>query len=331
MDLAEKISTLRKQKGWSQEELAEQMDISRQSVSKWESGMSVPDLDKIIRLSTIFEVTTDYLLKEEETVTAAVPQTIEGEEENSSGEAERVISMKEAVEYLELVSGTAKKIAAAIFLFILSPVTLILLTSMSEYDAVPVGENGAAGIGLMVLLLLVAAGVMILIFNGTRLSRYEYLETEDLILEVGVREMVEGRREEFDGKYRKSMAAGIGLCILSVFPLFGAVALDAPELYYVYSVCIILALCACGVFLIVWMGSINGSYQKLLEEGDYTRKKKRVAGRNQGIGAAYWCLITAAYLGISFLTERWELSWLIWPCAGIIWAAIYALMSASRK
>ena len=54
MILAEKIVKLRKGRGWSQEELAEQLDISRQSVSKWEGGLSVPELDKIIRMSEIF-------------------------------------------------------------------------------------------------------------------------------------------------------------------------------------------------------------------------------------------------------------------------------------
>ena len=61
MNLAEKIMTLRKKRGWSQEELAMQLNISRQSVSKWESGASIPDLDKILKLSEIFDVTTDYL------------------------------------------------------------------------------------------------------------------------------------------------------------------------------------------------------------------------------------------------------------------------------
>jgi transcriptional regulator with XRE-family HTH domain len=65
MKLAEKIILLRKQKGWSQEELAAQMDVSRQSVSKWESGASMPDIDKIILLSRIFETSTDYLLKDD--------------------------------------------------------------------------------------------------------------------------------------------------------------------------------------------------------------------------------------------------------------------------
>lgn len=64
MNLAEKIMKLRKEQGWSQETLASMLDVSRQSVSKWEIGTSVPDLDKIIKMSEIFDVTTDYLLKE---------------------------------------------------------------------------------------------------------------------------------------------------------------------------------------------------------------------------------------------------------------------------
>lgn len=335
MDLAEKISTLRKQRGWSQEDLAEQMDISRQSVSKWESRMSVPDLDKIVKLSVIFGVTTDYLLKDEETEgtgPACAGEIVEtGTGRSGDWETARVISMQEAVEYLELVSGTATKIAGSVFLFIISPVTLLLLGGLSENGGAPISENAAAGIGLIVLLLLVAAGVMILIFNGTRLSRYEYLEKEDVLLEAGVREMVEERRESFEGQYRKFMALGIGLCILSVLPLFGALALDSPEIYYIFSVCIILLLSACGVFLIVWKGSINGSYQRLLEEGDYTRKRKHMAGWRKGISGAYWCVVTAVYVGISFLTERWDMTWLVWPCAGIIWAAVYSLISAPKE
>ena len=64
MNLAQKIMELRKQRGWSQEDLSEQMDVSRQSVSKWESGASVPDLEKILKLSQLFDVSTDYLLKD---------------------------------------------------------------------------------------------------------------------------------------------------------------------------------------------------------------------------------------------------------------------------
>lgn len=66
MDFSEKLLTLRKSKDLTQEQLAEQLNVSRQSISKWESGQALPELDKIIALSDIFNVTTDYLLKPSE-------------------------------------------------------------------------------------------------------------------------------------------------------------------------------------------------------------------------------------------------------------------------
>lgn len=66
MTIADRIQTLRKAKGISQEELADKIGVSRQAVSKWESGQSGPDLEKAVLLSDYFEVTTDYLLKGKE-------------------------------------------------------------------------------------------------------------------------------------------------------------------------------------------------------------------------------------------------------------------------
>ncbi|MCD8086263.1 MAG: helix-turn-helix domain-containing protein [Clostridiales bacterium] len=74
MNLADRIQALRKAKGISQEELAEQAGVSRQAVSKWESGQSTPELEKLILLSDCFGVTTDYLLKGTEPVPAAPEQ-----------------------------------------------------------------------------------------------------------------------------------------------------------------------------------------------------------------------------------------------------------------
>lgn len=65
MIFADKLIRLRKQAGLSQEELASELNISRESVSKWEQAQSIPDLDKIIQLSTFFNVSTDYLIKDE--------------------------------------------------------------------------------------------------------------------------------------------------------------------------------------------------------------------------------------------------------------------------
>jgi transcriptional regulator with XRE-family HTH domain len=76
MTIADRIQTLRKSKGMSQEELADVAGVSRQAVSKWESEQSTPDLDKVVILSEIFDVTTDYLLKGIEPVETADHKTM---------------------------------------------------------------------------------------------------------------------------------------------------------------------------------------------------------------------------------------------------------------
>ena len=64
MILADKIIDLRKKAGWSQDELASKLNVTRQSVSKWEGAQSIPDMERIVRMSRLFGVTTDYLLKD---------------------------------------------------------------------------------------------------------------------------------------------------------------------------------------------------------------------------------------------------------------------------
>ena len=76
MIMAEKITLQRKKNGWSQEELAERLDVSRQSVSKWESAQSAPDLSKVIAMAELFGVSTDYLLKDEVELPAAAEEKI---------------------------------------------------------------------------------------------------------------------------------------------------------------------------------------------------------------------------------------------------------------
>ena len=65
MTFSDKLIALRKKAGWSQEELASQLGVTRQSVSKWEGAQSVPDMDKVVQMSRLFGVTTDFLLKDE--------------------------------------------------------------------------------------------------------------------------------------------------------------------------------------------------------------------------------------------------------------------------
>ncbi len=143
MILADKIIQLRKKNGWSQEELAYKMSVSRQAVSKWESAQTIPDLEKILQLSTLFGVTTDYLLKDEienEAITNDTSWTI----------TVKRISIEEATAYIEQRKKASWRIALATFLCILSPITLIVLSILSEQHNSIVSEMIAGAVGLTV-------------------------------------------------------------------------------------------------------------------------------------------------------------------------------------
>lgn len=83
MTFGEKLQKLRKAKGWTQEELASQVSVSRQALSKWEKGSVLPDTDNILRISKIFEVSTDYLLHEDFESDADIPAVHASKEELS--------------------------------------------------------------------------------------------------------------------------------------------------------------------------------------------------------------------------------------------------------
>ena len=117
--------------------LANQIGVSRQAVSKWESAASVPDLNKIIKMSEVFDVSTDYLLKDAIEKIELNDEMGDFPESKSSWYAEepiRSISMEEANCYLEMVKMTAGKIAFGVLLCILSPVLLILLGGLSDAE-----------------------------------------------------------------------------------------------------------------------------------------------------------------------------------------------------
>lgn len=324
MTLAEKIALLRRQKGWSQEELAEKMDISRQSVSKWESGQSIPDLDKIIKISNIFAVSTDYLLKEEgeeETYADAGLQSDDAEE------LSRSISMEEANEFMDLTKSLSNKMALAIGLFILSPICLLLLGGMYEYGIISITENVAGGIGVVVFLILVAIGVSVIVPAGMKLSKYEFLENEKISLQYGIKEMVQKKKEDFAPSFQRNIVTGVILTIISVIPIFLAVAMNAEEIIYVYCVVLLLCIVACGVYFLVRSGMVQESFEKLLQEGDYTVEKKAMKKKTAFFATAYWCITVAIYLGISFFYEAWGRSWIIWPVAGVLFAGIQGILS----
>lgn len=241
MIFAEKLIQLRKKAGWSQEELAEQMNVSRQSVSKWEGAQSVPDLEKMIRLSRLFGVTTDYLLKDEIEEEAAPAVS----EETSS---RRYVSLQEANAFLDVKTITSRTIAYGVFLCIISPICLLILGVLSERGRYGLSENVAGGIGMITLLAIVAIAVAIFIHSGSKTSSFQYLEKEVFETEYGVTGMVKERREEFRDTYTRNNIIGACLCVMAMVPLFaGLIINEENEIFMVFMLCITLVIVGIGV------------------------------------------------------------------------------------
>ena len=327
MILAEKIIKLRKQQGWSQEDLAMHMGVSRQSVSKWESMASIPDLDKIVKLSELFGVSTDYLLKDEVDDEPAPELFIEAQNNDFR---KRKVTLAEANEFMELRDRAAVRIATGVAMCIFSPVLLIMMGGYAETGKIAISENMAGGFGVAILLVIVAFAVMLFITSGSRLKKYEYIETELLDLEYGIAGIVEKKKEDYSGTYKVSVALGVGLCILSVVPLFVAVAFTEADHVMVTMGGLLLTLVAIGVFMIVRSLMINETYEQLLEEGDHTQEKKIEAKKNNNLATAYWCCVLAIFLLWSFLSGDWHITWVVWPVAGILFGAVCAVANMVR-
>lgn len=333
MILADKIIDLRKKNGWSQEELAEQLSVSRQSVSKWESGMSVPDLNKIIAMSELFGVSTDYLLKDE--LDAPTPSETEGKDAATPA---RTVTAEEANEYMAAVDKHSKRIVLGVALCILSPVLLILLAGWGEAGIMRLTEDVGGAIGLTVLLLMVGIAVALFITNGLSLSRYEYLEKEEFTLAYGVQGIVERRQEQYRPRFVGMITVGVLLCIFSVIPLIVSTVFHATDNVMVGMLGLLLAICAAGVSLIVRACFINGSFQRLLQTGEFASRHKlshHREGKNEAvyeaISGAYWCLITGIYLLWSFRSTDWHITWIIWVIAPAGQGIIEAIFSGKDK
>lgn len=322
MILADKIIDLRKKNGLSQEELAEKMNVSRQSVSKWESAQSVPDLNKIIMLSEIFGVSTDYLLKD----SLEAPEIKVTED---SGTALRKVSMEDANEFLDKNEKYASGLALGTLICILSVIPMLMLGALSEQP----GLGFLAGIGIAAMLVIIAPAVAIFIRTGNSMEKFTYLETDPVDTAYGVDGMVKERREQFRPVSEKSIVTGVVMCIIgaAIF-VFSAIFSEHfgsyDAVFGAAGLCVMLMLVAAGVYMIVKSSTIMGGFGRLLEEGEYSRKNKSSRSGGMTVVGIYWIVLVAVYLTVSFLTNGWGRTWIIFAVGGVLTPVVSAVQDA---
>ena len=313
MILADKIMKLRKKNGWSQEELAEKMEVSRQAVSKWEGAQTVPDINRLLQLSELFGVTLDYLLKDE----------IEKEEflANDVESHLNCVTLAMANEFMQWRKVASIKISIATFLCILSVIPLLLLGGATELSSFKLSENVACGLGLVLLFLIVTVAIVIFIYCDFKNKPYVFLDKESFELEYGVKGLVKEKQKEYYNVYMKNNIIGTCICIISPIPLFIGVFTE-NDFFCVIMLTITILAVGIGVIFFLISGIRWASMQKLLKEGEFTPEEKKKSRIKESIGTIYWLFATAIYLSWSFFSNDWHITWTVWVIAGILFAGV---------
>lgn len=313
MILADKIIEGRKRLGLSQEGLAERLSVSRQAVSKWESAQAMPDIDRIVELAALFGVSTDCLLKEEMEMPTGT-----GAEQPTR----RRVTPAEADAFMAARRRSSRLISLGTALAVFSPVLLIFLAGFSEAGIGGVSENLAGALGMTALFGFVAGAVLLFVFSGRGMRAWKAIREEPFEAMPGVTDLANEKRSAYESVYTAGLAVGIGLCILAVVPLIVAGAMNAPDFVCTSMTALLLAIAAIGVYLIVRVSTVWGGFDALLQEGDYSDGEKKVSKKLQLVSGAYWCIATAIYLGWSFITDAWHVTWIVWPIAGVLFTAV---------
>lgn len=245
----------------------------------------------------------------------------------------RHVSDLEAEEYLFAMKQAAGKLASGVFLCICSPILLIILGGFSEYIS-SVTESVAAGVGITVLLCMVACAVVLFILSGMKTEAYEYLKTDCFILNAEYEQFLRNMRESRKKNYTFKIIAGIVLCIVSVIPVILSSMIigenSKNEFPMILCVAVLLFVVGLGVFLLINAGMEEESYKVILQEKEFSIRKKTGKKMADMIAAVYWSGMTIAYLVWSFTSGSWGITWIIWPIAGILFDIISKMIESAE-
>jgi len=291
MEFGLKLQGLRKEKGLSQEALAEMLNVSRQAVSKWETGEGYPEMEKLLLISDLFQISLDYLMKD------SVDESFE-----DSKTDKRFINHSRIEEYIKFKKSFALRIAFAVACIILS-VNLVLLFSETKHDYM----------GIVSMLIVIAFAVALIIVTELSNAQYNKLEKRNIYMSFNDLQELQNQYVKFKSKFGIAIAAGVCLIIVSV-----AMVVFISEMVGEDSILGMVQLILCiaiSVFMFIVVGIEDSMYRFLVQNDDFIDERKQ---KNFSLYAITMPLTTMIYLAIGFIKSWWHPGWLLFPTAAII-------------
>jgi transcriptional regulator with XRE-family HTH domain len=286
MSFSENLQFLRAQAGVTQEQFAEQMDVSRQSVSKWEGGLSFPEMDTLLRICDLYDVNLDTLLR-------------------GSVEESRTADTAKYDAFMTRFAWRVSLATAAI-------IAAVGLCGLMETLGAPEALAGAA------LLLVITVCVVVFVVSGIEYANFR--KKNPLITDF----YTEEQKESFQRKFVWHIAGGVGAILFAValLALFFS-AFPEREPYESYAMAFFLLIAAGAVWSFIYGGIVHDKFDiaRYNRENNPTPETKR---RNDLVGtvcAVIMLLATAIYVGLGLALDLWKTAWWVFAVGGILCGA----------
>lgn len=291
MSLAENLQYLRAREGVTQEQLAERLDVSRQSVSKWESAASYPEMDTLLKLCDMFQVDMDTLLR---------------------GSVEKSLS-EDTAGYDRFMTLYARKIAGGVSAIVGSVALWSFLSALGLSEM----------LGTAMLLLVIAAAAVVFIASG--MEEEHFRKKHPVIPDF----YTEPQKERFHRRYIWYIAGGVGAILLGVVMMVLAfTVLPEKEPYESYMGAAFLVIVACAVYFLIYGGMLEDKYNiaKYNRQNNPTPEDRSRRRRATTACAVIMLLATAVFLFAGLAYYKWNWAAIIYPVGGVLCGAAWMLL-----
>lgn len=289
MNFGENLQTLRKLKNYSQEDLADKLQVSRQAVSKWESGTGFPETEKLISICDLFDCSMDELVKGKISI-----------DSNSEKEV-----------YDSFMNKFSKSISLAIMLILIGTTLLLTILGFNK-------DNNMFGI--VVLLIFVVFSVPIFIVRGIEMENFKskYPKLSNFYSQEEI--------DNYNNKFSKMIALSISIILIGVVVMMATIALKIFNEDSTFPVSILMCFVTVAVPLLVNTGIQKDKYdiEKYNKENSmYSKDELDKVGAYCGV---IMLVATIIYFLISFIFNIWEISWIVFPVGGMLCGIVSILL-----
>lgn len=334
MYFANNLQFLRKQHSMTQEDLADYLGVSRQSISKWEMGSAYPETDKLIAICDKFNVTLDALVRADLTsvnynnnINIEMPQEQTENQREQEQEPTKVVH-SDIWGYKQHVDKFSRAILLGVFLVLMGVSLCCFITGACEYlyDGTNVDYSF---LGPVVLLLFISVAVFLFVFSGIRHA--QFIAEKPNIENV----FDEEEKRIFNKKFTTLMATFIPAILLDVVALVVASAIieincsgAKAEFYETMCAGVFLFILAFIVSGICYLGMQKAKFDmSILEDKHQPKKGKKV----DALCGVIMLTATAIFLTIGFVWGIWHPTWVVFPVGGIICGIVSTIFGAVDK